>query len=92
MRWPAARALVLLRADPEDGRLDEVAELGLGGEEGFHLAPQLVVPLAGGVEESRPFGLFPIQGALQDDFDLLPALGCHHSPGTAWLLSHCPSS
>ena len=72
---------ILLRADPEDGRFNEVAELGLGGDEGFHFAPQLVVPFTGDLEESRPFGLFPIQGALEDDFDLLPALRCHESPG-----------
>ena len=80
---PRREGHILLGADAEDGRLDEVAELGLGGEEGFHFAPQLVVPFTGGIEESRPFGLFPIQGALEDDFDLLPALGCHHSPGAA---------
>ena len=32
---------------------------------------------------SRPFGAFPLQGAVEDDFDLLPALGCHRSPGAA---------
>ncbi len=52
--------------NPEDGGLDEVADLSLGDEEGFHFLPQLVVALARVGKERHPLGSFPIQGILQN--------------------------